>query len=31
MTEHDQAGPKKADGSEDQETMTPKPVHGGGI
>jgi hypothetical protein len=31
MTEHNHAGPKKADESEDQETMTPKPVHGGGI
>jgi hypothetical protein len=29
MTEHDHAGPKKADESEDQETVTPKPVHGG--
>jgi len=31
MTEHDHAGPKKTDESEDQETMTHKPVHGGEI
>jgi hypothetical protein len=29
MTEKDHARPKKADESQDQESMTPKPVHAG--
>jgi hypothetical protein len=31
MTEKDHARPKKADESQDQEAMTPEPVHAGGI
>jgi hypothetical protein len=27
MTEHDHGGPKKADETQDQETITPEPVH----
>jgi hypothetical protein len=31
MTEHDHGGPKKADETQDQETITPEPVHAGEI
>ena len=31
MTEHDHGAPKKADETQDQEAITPEPVHAGSI